>query len=111
MSEQQPVRRSRKRTLSAEEKYQLWLDLVSGQLSQNEAARKWRVDRSTVVRVRRIAKDALLAAFAASKPGRPTDPEQAELEAARSEVAQLMEVVKEQAIELAVLRGKSRGAW
>jgi transposase len=101
----------RMRVLSAEEKYELWLELVTGQLSQNEAARKWRVDRSTVVRIRRTAKDALLAAFAAAKPGRPSDPSDAELEAARAEIARLTEAVKEQAIELVVLRGKSRGAW
>jgi transposase len=52
------------------------------------------------------AKDALLAAFAAAKPGRPSDPSDAELEAARAEIARLEEAVKEQAIELVVLQGK-----
>jgi transposase len=101
----------RMRVLSAEEQYQLWLELVTGQLWQNEAARKWRVDRWTVVRIRRTAKDGLLAAFAAAKPGRPWDAAEAELEAARAELARLEEAVKEQAIELVVLRGNSRGAW
>jgi hypothetical protein len=58
--------------------------VVTGQLSQNEAARKWRVDRSTVVRIRRTAKDALLAAFAAAKPGRSSDPSELEEPAPRS---------------------------
>jgi hypothetical protein len=40
MSENNGLARRRMRVLSAEEKYQLWLDLVTGQLLQNEAACK-----------------------------------------------------------------------
>ena len=39
------------------------------------------VDVSVIVRLRALAKDAALAAFAASKPGRMPSPEQVELEA------------------------------
>ena len=45
--------------------------------SQADAARKWGVDVLIVIRFRRLAKDAALAAFAAAKPGRLPSPEQA----------------------------------
>jgi transposase len=49
-----------------------------------------------------------LEALAASKPGVRQAGEDAELAAARAEIARLGEAVKEQAIELMLLRGKSR---
>lgn len=100
--------RRRKRMLTAEEKYEMWLGLVTGEFSQNEAAERYGVDRSTVVRIRRLAKDAVLEALTSSKPGRPADRVDAELAAARSEVERLGETVKEQAVELMALRTTSR---
>ena len=47
-------------------------------------------------------------AVAAGPPRRGRD---AELVAARAEIARLEETVKEQAIELVALRGKSRSGW
>jgi transposase len=74
-------------------------------VTQAEAARKLGVDVSTTIGIRRTAKDAALAAFAA-RPGRPPAERNWELDEARRELAQLTEAVKAQAIELAVLRGK-----
>ena len=96
--------------LSAQEKYQIWLQLLTGELSQRDAAQQWGVDPTTIMRIRKVAKDAALAGLAASKPGVRRESEDAEL-AARAEIARLEETVKEQAIELVVLRGKQRGAW
>jgi transposase-like protein len=62
--------KQRKRQLSPEEKWEVFLEVTSQELSQADAARKWGVDVSTVIRIRQLAKDAALAAFAASKPGR-----------------------------------------
>jgi hypothetical protein len=45
------------------------LEVVSQELTQADAARKWGVDVSTVIRIRQLARDAALAAFAAAKPG------------------------------------------
>jgi len=42
----------------------------------------------------------------AAKPGRPAKERDWALEAARTEISQLTEAVKAQAIELAVVRGK-----
>ena len=103
--------RRRKRMLSAQEKYQIWLQLVTGELSQRDAAERWGVDPTTVMRIRKVCKESALAGLAASKPGVRRDREDAELAAARAEISRLEETVKEQAIELVMLRGKQRGAW
>lgn len=100
--------RRRKRMLTAQEKYEIYLALVTGELSQNEAAERWGVDRSTIARIRTVGKDAVLEALANSKPGRSKDRVDPELTAAQAEVQRLGEVVKEQAVELVALRTKSR---
>lgn len=102
----QEGRRRRKRQLMAEEKYEIWLALVTGEMSQNEAADRYGVDRSTIARIRKLAKEAVLEALANSRPGRPADRVDPELRAAQAEVERLGEVVKEQAVEL--VRTKSR---
>lgn len=63
---------------------------------------------SVVIRIRQLAKDAALAAFASSKPGRLLSPEQVELEAALAENERLSEALKELAIELSLHRGRQR---
>ena len=113
MTQQDPRRdrlgRRAKRFLSPTENYELWLQLVTGELSQSEAAERFGIDRSTVMRIRQVAKQGALEALAASKPGvRAAQQQDAELAAARAEIARLGEAVKEQAIELMLLRGKSR---
>lgn len=101
-------RGGKRRRLSPEEKWQVFLEVTSGELSQTDAARKWGVDVSTVIKVRRLAKDGALAAFASSKPGkaRPVDP--VVVEELRAENIRLTEAVKELAIELSLVRGKAR---
>jgi transposase len=97
--------RRRPRVLSAETKWEIFLQVTSREITQADAARKWHVDVSTIIGIRRSVKDAALAALAA-KPGRPATERNWELDAARGELAQLTEAVKAQAIELALLRGK-----
>lgn len=48
----------------------IFLEVCSQQLTQADAARKWGLDVSTVIKLRRLAKDGALAAFAASRPGK-----------------------------------------
>jgi transposase-like protein len=98
--------RRRPTKLSAETKWEIFLQISTGEISQAEAARKWQVDVSTVIGIRRTVKDAALAALA-RKPGRPGMQRDWQLEAARAEIAQLTEAVKAQAIELAIARGKA----
>ena len=82
--------------------------MTVGEISQAEAARKWQIDISTVIGIRRTVKDAALAALA-RKPGRPGTQRDWQLEAGR-EIAQLTEAVKAQAIELSVVRENPVGA-
>jgi transposase len=104
-------RSGKRRQLSPQEKWQVFLEVTTGQLTQADCARKWGVDVSVVIRIRKLAKDAALAAFASAKPGRVPSPEQVELEEALRENAQLTETIKEQAIELALLRGRRRSGY
>jgi hypothetical protein len=63
-----------------------------------------------VIKLRRLAKDAALAAFAASRPGRLASPVELEVEELRAENARLSEALKELAVELTLVRGKARSA-
>ena len=104
--------RRRKRPLSAEEKYQIWQQLLTRELSQREAAERYDVDPTTIMRIRRVGREGALAALAQSKPGRQNaTAEDVELVAARAEIRRLEETVKEQAVELVALRGKQRLGW
>ena len=98
--------RRRPKKLSAETKWEIYLQVAGGEITQADAARKWGVDVSTVISIRRTVKDAALAALA-RKPGRPATERNWELEAAQAEIGQLTEAIKVQAIELAIVRGKS----
>ncbi|MDQ3678825.1 MAG: hypothetical protein M3401_18850 [Actinomycetota bacterium] len=100
--------RRRRRQLSPEEKWELFLEVTAQELTQADAARKYAVDVSVVIRLRRLAKDAALAAFAASKPGRVLSPEQVELDACQQENERLSEALKELAVELSLHRGRQR---
>jgi hypothetical protein len=96
-----------KRILSAEQKYDLWVRMLCGGLTMADAAAEANVDRTTIARIKQVARDGAIAALRASKPGRPQPIKpDAELVKLRSEVARLEEVIVDQAIELAALRGK-----
>jgi transposase-like protein len=104
-------RRRTRRQLTPEEKWEVFLEVSSQELSQADAARKWGVDVSVIVRLRALAKDAALAAFASSKPGRPASAETVELELLRAENDRLSEALKEMAVELTLLRGRQRSGF
>jgi transposase-like protein len=102
-----PARKPRKR-LAPSEKYEIYVQVLTGQATQREAAEKFGVDRSTVVHICRVAKQGALDALAASVPGRPGQSlEQAELASARAEVERLRATVTEQAVALHLHQGKS----
>jgi hypothetical protein len=58
-----------KRFLSPSQKYEIYLQLVGQEVTIAEAAAERHVDRSTIMRIRTVAKEGALAALAASKPG------------------------------------------
>jgi len=107
MADGQGPGRRRKRLLTPEEKYEIWVQVLTRQLTQAEAAVRWGVDPTTVMKLRRVAKEGALAALAAARPGRPRQGEDdAELAAAKAEVARLTEAIKELSVENLLLRGK-----
>ena len=63
--------RRRRRRLAPSETYQLYLQVLTGQATQQEAAERWKADRTTVVPICRVAKQGALDALAASVPERP----------------------------------------
>lgn len=64
--------RRRKRMLTAEKTDEIWLGLVTGEFNQNEAAERYGVDRSTVVRIRRWPRTRCWRHWASpSRAGRP----------------------------------------
>jgi hypothetical protein len=104
MAEERTRRRPTK--LSPETKWEIFLSVTAGEITQADAARKWQVDVSTIIGIRRAVKDAALVALARG-PGRPAKERNWELEAAHAEIGALTEAIKAQAIELAVIRGTS----
>ncbi|MFH1331222.1 MAG: helix-turn-helix domain-containing protein [Actinomycetota bacterium] len=102
-------KRRKRRYLTPTEKYQVWLEVVTGQGTQREIADRWGVDRSTVVGVVKTAREGALGRLAASRPGRAgKSAEQVALADAQAEIVRLRETVTEQAMELHLHRGKER---
>jgi len=91
------------------QKYEIWLQLVRQEVTVAEVATSQRVDRSTITRIREVAKQGALSALAASKPGVAGKARDYELEEARAEVARLSEALKEMAVRLTLVQGK--GGW
>ena len=105
-----PTRRAKK-LLAPSVKYEIFLQLVRGETPINAAAEAAGVDRSTIMKLRQVAKEGAMAALSASKPGVGKTPRDVELEAANAEVARLSEAVKELAVKLTLLEGKGGSGW
>ncbi|MGV1010652.1 MAG: hypothetical protein ACOYBY_19030 [Dermatophilaceae bacterium] len=100
-----PTRRAKK-LLAPSVKYEIFLQLVREETTINKAAEAAGVDRSTIMKLRQVAKEGAMAALSASKPGVGKTARDVELEAANAEVARLSEAVKELAVKLTLLEGK-----
>ena len=101
-----PRKRRAKRFLSPSQKYEIWLQLLRQESTVAEVAAGQQVDRSTIMRIKQVAKDGALAALAASKPGIKSRERDYELEAAKAEIARLSEACKEMAVKLTLVEGK-----
>jgi transposase len=97
-----------KRFLSPSQKYEIWLALLRGELTTAQAADRVGVDRSTIMRVKEVAKQGALDALAASKPGVRQGGPDPELAAARAEIARLSEALTEMGVRLMLAEGKER---
>jgi transposase len=100
--------RRAKRFLTPAEKYQAFVQVLSGEMTVAQCAERWGVDRSTIMKAREVAKQGALAALAASRPGVRADGTDPELLAARHEIARLSEALKEMAVKVTLLEGKER---
>lgn len=109
MSENEPKKRRPKRFLSPSQKYEIWLQLVRQEATVAEVATAQQVDRSTIMRIKQVAKEGALAALAASRPGIKGRERDYELEQARAEIARLSEACKVLAVKLTLVEGK--GGW
>ena len=78
-----------KRFLSPSQKYEIWIGLLRGEYTMAEAAERTGVDRSTIMKLRIVAKQGALDALAASRPGVKQAGVDPELVAARAEIARL----------------------
>lgn len=101
--------RRAKRMLSPSQKYEIWLQLVRQEVTVAEAAAQQHVDRSTIMRIRTVAKEGALAALAASKPGVKARERDWEVEQLKADNQRLSEALKEMAVRLTLVEGK--GGW
>lgn len=101
-----PSPRKKKRFLAPQEKYEIWMQLVRGEITIGDAADKNRVDRATISKLREVARNGALEALAASRPGRRQSARDHELEDARSEAERLRTALAEMAVRLTLAEGK-----
>jgi transposase len=76
------------------------MQLVRGETTVGEAADRAQVDRSTIAKLKTVARQGALDALAASRPGRREQQRDAELEAAQSEIDRLRTALAEMAVRL-----------
>ena len=101
-------RRGRRRFLSPVQKYEAFVQVLTGEMTVAQCADHWGVDRSTIMRARDVAKKGALGALASSRPGARADGADPELVMARDEAARLGEALKEMAVKVTLLEGKER---
>ncbi|MEP6527843.1 MAG: hypothetical protein ABJA86_11840 [Nocardioidaceae bacterium] len=101
-----PCWQAQEAVLVPSQKYEIWLQLLRQEVTIAEAAGAEHVDRSTIMRIRTVAKEGALAALAASKPGVGARQRDYELEQAKAENARLGEALKEMAVKLMLIEGK-----
>jgi hypothetical protein len=94
--------------LSAAQKYEIWVKSLTGELTTVQAAAQAGVDRTTVMTLRKVAKDGAIAALQAAVPGGRQSPvEESEINLLRAENTRLQATIVELSIENLVLRGKA----
>jgi transposase len=100
--------RKKRVRLAPSQKYEVYTSLLTGVSTQADLAVKYRVDRSTIQSICRVAKQGAIDALTAAVPGRrkQVSAEQEELAAARERIVRLERTVAEQAMQLHLIEGK-----
>ena len=101
MEEERPRRRRR---LSAEDKWQIFIEASAKDAKVADVLRRWRIDSSQLARIRSQVKEGALTQL---KKGPGRNPKDQEKEALKSEMTRLEEAFKEVSIENTLLRKKS----
>jgi transposase-like protein len=100
--EQEPP--GRRRRLSAEDKWQIFIEASAKDAKVADVLRRWRIDSSQLARIRAQVKEGALSQL---KKGPGRNPRDSEKEALKGEVARLEEAFKEVSIENTLLRKKT----
>ena len=100
--------RRAKRFLSPSQKYEIWIGLLRGEFTTIEAAQRAGVDRTTIMRLREVAKQVALDALSNARPGVRAGAPDPELVEAKAEIARLSEALKEMGVRLMLAEGKER---
>ena len=101
MEQETPLRRRR---LSAQDKWQIFVEASAKDAKVADVLRRWRIDSSQLARIRSQVKDGALTQL---KKGPGRTPKDEEKEALKAEVSRLEDAFKEVSIENTLLRKKS----
>lgn len=82
------------------------MQLVKGETTIGEAADRSGVDRSTIAKLRDVARQGALDALAQSRPGKRDKQRDVELVEARAEAERLRRALAELAVKLTLAEGK-----
>lgn len=102
----EPVRK--RRNLSAEEKYQIFLEASRGEVPIAEVLRKWAIHSSDLQRIRETVRQGALKEFRSRKSRKPLVSAQ-EVEQVRAEKIRLEQTLIEQSVELMLLKKSVNG--
>lgn len=92
--------------MAPQEKYEIWMQLVKGETTISEASERSGVDRSTIAKLRDVARQGALDALARSRPGKREKQRDFELAEARAEAERLRTALAEMAVKLTLAEGK-----
>lgn len=98
----------KRRHLSAEEKYQIFLEATRGDIPVADVLRKWGIHSSDLKRIRETVKSGALKEFMSRKSRKPLV-SISEVERLEREKARLEKAIIEQSVELSALKKSMNG--
>jgi transposase len=102
----EPVKK--RKNLSPEEKYEIFLEASRGDIGVGEVLRKWGIHSSDLKRIRETVKAGALKEFAGRKSRKPMVSEE-EVARVRKEKVRLEQTIIEQSVELSLLKKSVNG--
>jgi len=103
----EPVRK--RRNLTDEEKYEVFLEASRGDVRVGEVLRKWNLHSTDLQRIRETVRNGALREFQARRSRKPMV-SAAEVEQLRAEKGRLEQTLIEQSVELMLLKKKINGS-